>query len=93
MENTMPSVGRESPRDLSPPAEAQLPTRRSGWPSILSSSVTVLGVAAAAAYTSAKTEDKGVGIAAWVAVAVVGAASSISAARNRRPHSTSGSGE
>jgi hypothetical protein len=44
--------------------------------------LTTIGVSAAAAYASTRAPDKGVGIAAWVAVAVVGAASTIAAARN-----------
>lgn len=45
----------------------------------VSTCITVIGVAVAAAYASTKSSDKGVGIAAWVAVSVVGASAVIPA--------------
>ena len=66
----------------SQPRASDAPIKDSRWAPILSSGLTIIGVACAAAYTSAKVADKGVGIAAWVAVAVVGSAAAISTARN-----------
>ncbi len=51
------------------------------WRPFVSSGGTVVGVAIAAAVTS-YTAEKAVGIAAWVAVAVVGASTMISTAKN-----------
>lgn len=56
--------------------------RGQSWIQTLMSGLTVVGVAAAAAYTSVQTNDKAIGITAWVAVAVVGAATMISTERN-----------
>ncbi|MCA9082814.1 MAG: hypothetical protein KDA81_02105 [Planctomycetaceae bacterium] len=50
--------------------------------SIVASGLTVVGVSCAAAYASVKSEHAGVGITAWVAVAVIGASAMISAARH-----------
>lgn len=58
--------------------DAKKPAR---WRSFASSGGVVVGVAIAAAFTSQNAE-KPVGIAAWVAVAVVGASTMISTARN-----------
>ncbi|HQX48911.1 MAG TPA: hypothetical protein PLY87_16360 [Planctomycetaceae bacterium] len=49
--------------------------------SVIASSGMIVGLACAAAYTSVASTNKGNGIAAWVAVAIVGASSVI--ARNR----------
>lgn len=56
-------------------------THRVRWRPLASGGTTVVGVAIAAAVTS-YTAEKAVGIAAWVAVAVVGASTMISTARN-----------
>lgn len=53
------------------------------WRTYASGGGTVVGVAVAAAFTS-YTAEKQVGIAAWVAVAVVGASTMISTAKNSK---------
>jgi hypothetical protein len=60
---------------------------RTRWKPLLCSGLTVFGVACAAAYTSRQVTDKDVGITAWVAVAVVGAATMIATAKHtgRKP--------
>ena len=57
-------------------------TKASAVLSRLISGITVIGVAAAAAVTSVNSDNKGVGIAAWVAVAVVGASTMIAASKS-----------
>lgn len=57
--------------------------RPSRWKPLASGGGAVVGVAIAAAITS-YTADKAVGVAAWVAVAVVGASTMISTARNTK---------
>lgn len=73
-----------SPRDISqeqPDTNSPQSSRRHRWRSYTASGGTVVGVAVAAAFTS-YAADKQVGIAAWVAVAVVGASTMISTAKN-----------
>ena len=63
--------------------EVKMPSRlvHSGDVGVVASNGMIVGLACAAAYTSVVSAHKGNGIAAWVAVAVVGASSVIS--RNR----------
>ncbi|QDU82409.1 hypothetical protein Pla110_41640 [Polystyrenella longa] len=56
---------------------------------LLISGVTVIGVATAAAFTAIFAEDRDIGITAWVAVAVVGAASMIATAKNSSANNSS----
>ncbi|MCA9039380.1 MAG: hypothetical protein KDA65_03430 [Planctomycetaceae bacterium] len=49
---------------------------------LLISGCTVIGVSLAAAFTSIFSEDRGIGITAWVAVAVVGSATMIATAKH-----------
>lgn len=65
-------------------------TNSARWKSVMSSGLTVFGVACAAAYTSRSSDDRAVGITAWVAVAVVGASSMIATAKNYRPSQRDG---
>lgn len=51
------------------------------WPSVACGAAAAIGVAWAAAYVTIKGVDRDVGIAAWVAAAVVGASATISAAK------------
>lgn len=62
-------------------ASAGRVAKSSRWRSFASGGGTVVGVAVAAAFTS-HTAEKSVGIAAWVAVAVIGASTMISTAKN-----------
>lgn len=68
------------------PSSDELPPK--GAPSLLLgrliSGLTVIGVAIAAAIASVYAQDKGVGIAAWVAVSVVGASTMIATARSNQ---------
>lgn len=69
-----------SPSSLHQPNQpsAEVPKAKDqSWQSILISGMTVVGVAAAAAYASVHADEKAVGITAWVAVAVVGASTMI----------------
>jgi hypothetical protein len=49
---------------------------------IAAGGLTAVGVAWAAAYASTSSEERGVGIAAWVCSAVIGTAAVIASARN-----------
>lgn len=51
------------------------------WPALACGAAAAIGVAWAAAYVSVQGVERDVGIAAWVAVAVVGASATISAAQ------------
>lgn len=53
---------------------------------LLISGVTVVGVATAAACTSIFSENRDIGITAWIAVAVVGASTMIATARHSHPN-------
>ncbi|MAT15037.1 MAG: hypothetical protein CMJ46_07180 [Planctomyces sp.] len=53
---------------------------------LLISGATVVGVAAAAAVTSIFSEDRDIGITAWIAVAVIGTATMIATAKNSGPN-------
>ena len=55
------------------------------WPALLSSGLTVFGVACAAAYSTRVNQNKDVGIAAWVAVAVIGSSAMIATAKHLQP--------
>lgn len=52
------------------------------YPVLLVGGATTAAVAAAAGWTASRVEQPGVGIAAWVAVAVIGTATMISAMKN-----------
>lgn len=51
-----------------------------GWPSVTAGAFAAVGVAWAAAFATTRGVERDVGIAAWVAAAVVGASATISAA-------------
>jgi hypothetical protein len=55
------------------------------WQAVACGAAAAVGVAWAAAYVSIKGVERDVGIAAWVAAAVVGASATISAAGPPRP--------
>lgn len=61
----------------------ELKASKSPWPDTLISGLTVTGVAVAAAYASTNSQEKAIGITAWIAVAVVGASTMISTMKNR----------
>ena len=71
--------------------EVKMPSHRvqSRDVSVVASNGMIVGLACAAAYTSVVSTNKGNGIAAWVAVAVVGASSVIAGNRaNQQMQST-----
>ena len=55
---------------------------KSHWSETLISGLTVIGVAVAAAYASTNSQEKAIGITAWIAVAIVGASTMISTMKN-----------
>jgi hypothetical protein len=83
------NASRPSPRkassddraeDMSIESQAAARQKLPGWPSIASGSFAAVGVAWAAAYATTRGVDRDIGVAAWVAVAVVGASATIAAA-------------
>jgi hypothetical protein len=54
------------------------------WPRTLFNGFSTFALACAAAYTSTRSTDKGVGMTAWIAVAIVGTASAIASSGNPR---------
>ncbi len=60
---------------------ATVMNERPRWPALACGAATAIGVAWAAAYVTAQGVEHNVGVAAWVAVAVVGASAVISAGK------------